>query len=512
MPTRKGSRERQQERATRKTAPRTKEAAKKVTAPVATEPPRKRTMTSPGKAPRRNALFPIGVNYYPLDAETQSWNDWYAHDVDEDFKVFAEARMTLVRIYVSWKLFEPQVGQYDEDALERLQEIIDAARTHKLQVIVCFFAEDRLCEMVDVPWGKKRNPRSDDYLIEREVSLIQKVVNRFRSDTTIFGWDLANEAFCSGFESSEEMLAWVTRMRDAVREVDTERPVIVSADPETLFRHTGVDPRAALDLCEFAVSHQTSAYSAYAAEGPMSYGPSTYLDAFLLKSAARDLPVLMDDIGVFALEHSAVEEAAHTRLALFSALLNKGAGVMLRRYRDLDVERREPYFRDPFEVLVGIADTEGVPKPVMAEVDLFARVAARIDLRRYSLPTERVAVIIPDERYEPMPNLAGLYDPRACLQAFVAAKEAQIPVTVARESDELSAYSVLIVPSAFKLSEETWERLAEYVQGGGSVVLSYGGESRIRRSGISLASSSWVTTGLEMRLAAEWRSRKCWAI
>ena len=115
------------------------------------------------------------------------------------------------------------------------------------------------------------------------------------------------------------------------------------------------------------------------------------------------------------------------------------------------------------------------PKPAMAEVEAFARAAARIDLRRYTLPTERMAVVIPSERYEPLPNLAGLYDPRACLQAFVGAKEAHITVTVARESDELAGFSVLIIPSAFKLEDETWERLSEYVQGGGSIVLSYGG-------------------------------------
>ena len=183
MPTRKGSRERQVERATAKSKPRKKEAAKTVSAPIPAESPKKRTMTQQGKAPRRNALFPIGINYYPLDAETQSWSDWYGRDVGEDFKAFAEARMTLVRLYLSWKVLEPQVGQYDEDALERLQDIIDAARDNKLQVILCFFAEDRLSEMVDVPWGKKRDPRTDDYLIEREVSLVQKVVNRFRSDT-----------------------------------------------------------------------------------------------------------------------------------------------------------------------------------------------------------------------------------------------------------------------------------------------------------------------------------------
>lgn len=473
MPTRRGSNDRRKQRADRPAPPAAK--APKSTLVAHARPAAASAPVPEGKVPRRNAMFPVGVNYYPLDAETQSWDDWYAHDVSEDFARLAEARFGLVRVFISWKLLEPQVGQYNEDAVERLQEIIDAARENRLQVIVCFFADDRLAELLDVPWGKRRDPRSDSYLIQREVALVQKIVNRFRADSAIFAWDLANEAFCTGFSSAEELESWVATMREAVRDVDPERPVIVSVDPETLFRETGVDPRAAIDTCEFSVSHSTAPYRVYAAEGPLGLGPSTYLDSFLLRSAARDLPVLVDDLGVFSLDHSPAEEAAHVRTGLYSAFINRAAGVMLRRYRDLDTERREPYFRDPFEVLVGVVDTDGEPKPVFDEAAAFVRIAARIDLRRYSLVQERTAVVIPDERYEPLPDLAGLYDPRACLQAYVAAKQGHVPVAVARESDEFSAFSVLIVPSAFQLSGQMWERLSEFVQGGGSLVLSYGG-------------------------------------
>lgn len=477
MPTRRGSQERRQ---TRQAQPKEAEKPappKKRAAPVVAEvtPAEPAPAPAPGKAPRRNSMFPVGVNYYPIDTETESWDDWYARDFEADFAALEQARLALVRVYVSWKVLEPQVGQYDEDAVERLGELLASAKAHKLQVIVCFFADDRLAEMLDVPWGKRRDPRTDSYLVQREVALVQKIVNRFRSDTAVFAWDLANEAFLAGFESAGDLETWVATMREAIREVDPERPITFSADPETLFRHTGVDPRRAIDTCEFATSHATSAYRAYAAEGPLTYGPSTYLDSFLLRSAARDLPVLLDDVGVFSLDHSAAEEAAYIRTALYTGLMNRAAGVLLRRYKDLDTERREPYFRDPFEVLVGVADAEGNSKPAFAEIANFVRIAARIDLRRYQLTAERTAVMIPDERYRPLPDLAGLYDPRACLQAYVSAKEAKVPVTVARESDELAAHSVLIVPSAFRLSDETWERLAGYVQGGGSIVLSYGG-------------------------------------
>lgn len=473
MPTRKGGPRQQRMRQEAADAPKPR---KKVAKPKAPEPaPAPLPPEPPGKTPRRNPLFPVGAAYWPLDAETDAWSDWYAREFDSDFDEFDEARLALVRLFVSWKVIEPQVGQYDDEALDRFGELIAAARDRKLQVLVTLFADDRLAEMVDVVWGKKRDPRTDPYLIQREVALVQRVVNRFRSDAAIFAWDLANEAFLSGFESTEALTEWVRTMRDAIREVDPDRPITMSCDPETLFRATGVDAREALDTCEFATSHVTASYRAYAAEGPVTSGPATYIDSFLLRSAARGLPVLLDEIGVQSLENSPAEEAAYLRTVLYAALMNRSAGVVLRRFRDLDAERREPYFRDPWEVLVGVVDTTGAPKTAWDEVQQFVRMAAHIDLRRYTLLPERTAVLMASERYEPLPNLAGLYDPRACLQAYVSAKEAHVPVTVARESDELAAYTVLIVPSVFKLSDRTWERLGEFVQGGGSLVYSYGG-------------------------------------
>lgn len=434
-------------------------------------------MPAPQKSqvPRRNPLFPVGVNYYPSNAETDSWDQWYTGDVNSDFAAIAAARFSMVRVFVSWKVLEPQVGQYNEEALERFAGVLAAAREHRLQVIVCFFADDRHSELLDVLWGKRRDPRTDPYLISRQVALVQKVVNRFRGEEAVFAWDLANEAFLSGFTSAEDLEAWAAQLREAIREVDPTRRITLSADVETLYRQTGVDSRRALDECEFAVSHVTSAYRAYAAQGPIDRGPGSYLDSFLLRLAARDLPVLMDDVGVFSLDNSPAEEAAQVRTALYSGLMNRAAGVMLRRYKDLDTERREPYFRDPFEVLVGIADTEGRPKVSLAEAESFIKVAARIDLRRYSLVQERTAVIVPSERYEPLPNLAGLYDPRACLQAYIGVKQAHVPVTIAREDDRFEAYSVLVIPSAFRLSDATWDRVISYVQRGGSLVMSYGG-------------------------------------
>ncbi|MDO8847452.1 MAG: beta-galactosidase trimerization domain-containing protein [Coriobacteriia bacterium] len=425
--------------------------------------------------PLRNQLFPIGVDYYPLDEERASFDTWYDRDFDSEFAAIAATRISLVRLFVSWKLFEPQVGQYDTDAEDRLGDLLAAARGHDLKAIVTFFADDRLAELNDLPWAKKRDPRTDDYLIQREISLVQRVVNRFRSETAVWAWELGNEAFFTGFATEEALQKWADALRDAIREVDSARAIVFACDPETLVRESGVDARAAIDGFEYGVSHVTAPYRAYAAEGPLTYGPATHLDSFLLRAALRDIPVLADGVGIQSLDFSVAEEAAYVRTGLYSALMNRASGVLLRRWRDLETEKREPYFRDPFEVLVGLNDVTGEPKPVLAEVRKFARVAARLDLRVHTPAPERAAVLIPTERYEPLPSLAGLYAPRSCLQAYIAAKEAHLPVTLAREGDDLGGYMTLFVPSAARLSPAMWAALAAFVQSGGSVVLSYGG-------------------------------------
>lgn len=480
MPTRRGSQDRRINRATRSA-----ESPKPATAPakpvriadaeLAAEPQVRAGDAPERKHPRRNPLFPVGVNYHPINSEADGWEDWYAHDFAADFKRLAEARLSMVRVFLSWKLLEPQVGQYDEDAFERFAEVLSSARENRLQVIVCLFGDDRHSELVDVVWAKKRDMRNDPYVVSRQVALVQKVVNRFRGESAVFAWELANEAFLLGFTTAEELETWAAALREAIREIDPSRPVTLGLDPETYFARTGVDPAGALDACEFAVTHPTPEYWAYAALGPASGGLGSYLDSFLLKAASKGVPVLMDDAGPYSLEGSPIDENVMVRTALAAGFMNRGAGVLLRRYKDLATERREPYFRDPFESLVGIADADGRAKTTFAEVESFVKLAARIDLRRYRLTPERAAIMMPAGRWRPLPDLTRLYAPRACLQAYAGLKEAHVPVAVIREGEDIRAYSMLVIPSVSSLEDSTWEALTDFVNSGGTLALSYGG-------------------------------------
>ena len=178
---------------------------------------------------------------------------------------------------------------------------------------------------------------------------------------------------------------------------------------------------------------------------------------------------------MLALDNSAAEEAAAVRTALWSGLINGASGALVRRFRDLETERREPYFIDPFETLVGVADTDGEPKPSFAEARAFVRAAARIDLKSYEPSPERTAVLVPRRALRAASQPRRPLRPARVPDGLHRREGGAHPRHGGRRDRRLRDYSVLIVPSAFGLAQQTWERLAAFVQGGGSIVLSYGG-------------------------------------
>ena len=122
--------------------------------------------------------FALGATLYPLDSESQSSEDSYLRDQADDLSAMSAAGFSLARVFVSWRSIEPQVGQYDAAALARLTDLVAATRKRHLKTIVCLFADDRQAELVDLPWARRRDPRTDPYLLQRETELIAQVVAR----------------------------------------------------------------------------------------------------------------------------------------------------------------------------------------------------------------------------------------------------------------------------------------------------------------------------------------------
>lgn len=416
--------------------------------------------------------FFVGVDYQPIDDERRA-GDWYELDYPSDFAAIAAAGLRRVRLSCAWRLMEPQVGQYDEAVFARLDALIASAAGVGLEVVLCLFAHDSLSDLSEVPWATGRDAYADTYLLDRQVELVRQIVTRYREEPAVAIWELADAAYLRGFTTEPALESWTLALRGAVRAIDEIRPLRLGIDAETHLRATGVDARPAIDLCEEAAVVPSPEYAAYIADGPSGGPMGSYLDGFLLRLALDELPAVAEGIGPRDLEGSPVEDVVRLRTGLYAALMNGASGAMLRRWRGLSAEPRAPYHVDPEESLAGVCLPDGTPTAMLAEVGRFCAVAAAVS--GYEPVPDRVAVLMPAERYQVLPSLAGIRTPRTCLAAYVAAKEAHLPVAIVREGDLVLRARVLIVPGACSLGAETWRSLAAFVQAGGAAVLSYGG-------------------------------------
>lgn len=423
----------------------------------------------------RNAFFATGALLPALDAESDAPENWYARDIGTDLDRLRSAGCSLVRIHVSWRLTEPQVGRYDDDVLARLDDVLASLLERKLKAIVCMFADDRHAELSNVTWAGRRDPRTDPYLLERERAFVSHVTARLQANKAVFAWELGSEAFFSGFGDAETCAEWTGALRDAIRERDARRPIGFGACTETLAHATGIDTRVAAATCDYGLAHVTAGYRAQLAAGPLAERAGTYLPAFLVHLARHQGPVLLDEVGPHDQSSSVADEARALRLAAWTTLANRGAGVLVSRVRDLRTDRREPYFVDPYQALVGVLDEDGEPKPAYRELGAFMEQVSALDVAAHHLVAEKTAVVVSAERYEPLPSLGPVYAARDAFQAFCAAKRAHLPVTVCTPSDGLDGYRMLVLPSIGALSDAFAEQLGTFVRQGGTVVASSGG-------------------------------------
>ena len=92
------------------------------------------------------------------------------------------------------------------------------------------------------------------------------------------------------------------------------------------------------------------------------------------------------------------------------------------------------------------------------------RGATRIDVGRHVPVPERTALMMPAERYRPLPDLAGLYDPRACLAAFIGIPAAPLVVAAAPGMAITAAAAWSLTLALRKIKIQTGRVLANVLQ------------------------------------------------
>jgi endo-1,4-beta-mannosidase len=81
----------------------------------------------------------LGVNYWPGDKGIYWWREFELTRVNRDFSLAAEYGLDLIRIFLLWEDFQPEINRVSVPALEDMVRVADLAQDRRIKILPTFF-------------------------------------------------------------------------------------------------------------------------------------------------------------------------------------------------------------------------------------------------------------------------------------------------------------------------------------------------------------------------------------
>ncbi len=401
----------------------------------------------------------------------------------EELAVLADHGCTVTRSFCYWPDFVPEPERLDEQVLDRFTDFLDAHSELGLETIPTFIVGHMSGENWNPAWRQGRDLYRDVWLVSQQAWFVGEIARRFHRHA-VAGWLLSNEMpLYGGPASTEEVTAWARILIQAVRAAGATQPISTGDGAwgvEVSGRDNGYSLRSLAPLVDF-------------------FGPHVYpmqddqVRQFLSPAFACELagslgkPVVLEEFGVSS-DFAADEHAAdYYRQVLHTSLLAGARGWIAWNNCDYDdLRHQDPYRHHAFELHFGLTDGRGRPKPQLRVLREFASLIGELAGNDWERVAGEAALVVPEhfERVLPFTDEAYRSDLRDnLLQAYVAAREADLPVELVRERDSLeSGARLYLVPCAKLLTAPGLDRLRELAEAGATVYASYfAGSTPIQR-------------------------------
>jgi endo-1,4-beta-mannosidase len=417
----------------------------------------------------------LGVNFWSRCGGPRMWVSYDGAVVREELAVLRAHDLDVTRSFCFWPDFVPAPELLDEDVMARFGDFLDAHVELGLRTIPTFLVGHMSGQNWDPAWRQGRDLYRDVWLVAQQAWFAGEVARRVGTHPAICGWLVSNEMpLYGGPASAEEVAAWARLVTQAVRAAGATQPISLG-DGAWGVETTGVDNGYSLrDLAPLVDWIGPHSY-------PMQDDPLrlALAPAFACELAGSfGKPVVLEEFGVSSAFASEDNAAAHYRVVLATTLLAGARGWLAWCNTDFDDLRGEdPYRHHPFELHFGLTDHEGRPKEQLRALSSFARLARELAADGAAPVSAEVALVVPEhfERELPFTSQAYRDDARGnLLQAYVAAREADLPLRVARERDGIDGGARLyLCPSAKLLTAPGVDRLLQLATAGATVYLSF---------------------------------------
>ena len=423
----------------------------------------------------------LGVNFWSRVGGPRMWRDYDAAVVGQELDQLRELEMVVTRSFFYWPDFMPTPDTLDEVLVARFADFLDQHAARGMRTIPTFIVGHMSGENWDPAWRNGRDIFSDVWMVARQAWYVRELTARFAQHEAIAGWLLSNEIPIYGDWQSrgigtldpEAVRSWAQILFDAVRAGGGTQPVS-TGDGNWGVEVTGADNG-------FRVRELAPLYDFH---GPHVYRMETdpvrqdLGAAFICELLdIDDRPVVMEEFGLTSDYVSEPHAASYYRQVLHNTLLAGATGWLTWNNTDYDdLHDVAPYSHHPFEMHFGLVDQHGRPKAQALEVQKFGRLLRRVDAGGLSRPDAQ-AVLVVSSFLEAQYPFTDPEDAPAVFsntrQAYVAAREADLPVGVARELDGIPAdASLYLLPSVKQLTAPAWRQLRARAAAGATVYAS----------------------------------------
>jgi endo-1,4-beta-mannosidase len=417
----------------------------------------------------------IGANYWSRAGGPLMWRHYDPAVVRDELRVLGEHGMNLTRSFFYWPDFMPTPDRVDDDLCDRFADFLDAHSDAGMATIPTFLVGHMSGENWDPSWRQGRDLYGDVWMVARQAWFVREMTARFHQHPAVAAWLISNEMPIYGEPSTAERVTpWAQLMVQAVRAGGGTQPVSIG-DGAWGIEMSGVDNgfsvRDLAEITDFIGPH------VYRMESDLV---RQHLTAALICDLAgfAGKPVVLEEFGVTTSFVSTENAGHHYRQVLHNTLLSGATGWIAWNNTDYDhLVDQDPYRHHPFEMRFGLTDSSGRPKPHLREIRDFAALLERVDFPSCSRPPAQAALVVPSylEHAYPFTEPADrtfAFD--TIRQAYVAAKEADLPVRLLRERDGLTGDRRLyLLASAKQLTAPGWRALRRFAADGAVVYVSY---------------------------------------
>ncbi len=383
--------------------------------------------------------FRLGVNYWPARSAMYAWERFEAADWRADMQRIAALGLDVVRFFLRWESFQPEIDRIDEAALAHFDAVMDTIDEAGLQAMPTLFCGHMSGVNWLPPWsldpatphGRFRSMTlagespygigdfyADPKLLEAQKLFARTIAQRARGRRSLWCWDLGNEFSNLREPRTPEDAARWSAMLSAILSEHSGVAVTGGIHGEDFERDRHIRPSSISLPWRFATMHGYSVYSAFARDR-LDAEVVPYLCE--LARSFTEKPVLFSEFGNPACAPNEAHpelakpfaclterEMADYCIAVVDRLQSRGAlGAMWWCWSDYDeaLAALPPFDLATHEFRFGMVRANGTLKPV-------AHALAALATREMSvLPQTHPPFVDETEYYAAMPGaIAANYE------------------------------------------------------------------------------------------------------